>query len=126
MPFGLKNVAQTFQQLMDTVCHGLEAVFVYMDDILVASPEEASHKLHLNQLFECRRDHGLVIDVAKCQFGWSPIDFFGHRVTPNGSTLLPDKVKAVTAFRQLNTIKDLQEFVGMINFIAVSFRQQPK
>ena len=47
MPFGLKNSVQTFQRLMNTVCCGLDAVFVHMDDILVASPEEASHKLHL-------------------------------------------------------------------------------
>ena len=64
MPFGLKNAAQTFQRLMDTFCHGLEAVFVYMDDILVASPEEASHKLHLSQLSECLREHSLVINLA--------------------------------------------------------------
>ena len=75
MPFGLKKAAQTFQQLMDTVCHHLDAVFACMDDILVASPGEASHKVHLSQLFECLRDHGLVINVAKCQFGLSSIDF---------------------------------------------------
>ena len=28
MPFGLKNAAQAFQWLMDTVCRGLETVFV--------------------------------------------------------------------------------------------------
>ena len=116
MPFGLKNAAQTFQRLMDTVCRGLDEVFVYMDDILVASPEEASHKLHLRQLFERLRDHGLVINVAKCQFGRSAIDFLGHRITPKGATPLPDKVKAVMTFRRPNTIKGLQEFVGMINF----------
>lgn len=33
MPFG---AAQAFQRLMDTVCHGLEFAFVYIDDILVA------------------------------------------------------------------------------------------
>ena len=42
MPFRLQNTAQTFQRLMDTVGQGLESVFVYMDDILVASPEEAA------------------------------------------------------------------------------------
>ena len=47
MPFRLKNAAQTFQLLMDTVGRGLELVFVYMDDILVASPEEVAHMLHL-------------------------------------------------------------------------------
>ena len=70
-----------------------------MDDILVASPAEASHKLHLSQLFEHLRDLGLVISVAKCQFGPSSIDFLSHRITPNGATPLPDKVKAVTTFR---------------------------
>ena len=75
---------------MDMVCHGLEDVFVYMDDILVASPEEASHKLYLTQLFERLREHSLVINLAKCQFGLSSIDFLGNRITPNGATPLPN------------------------------------
>ena len=116
MTFGLKNAAQTFQRLMDIVCRGLEAVFVYMDDIVVASPEEASHKLHLSQLFEYLREHGLVINLAKCQFGLSSIDFLGHRITPNDATPVPDKIKAVIIFRRPSTIKGLEEFVGMINF----------
>ena len=42
MPFGLKNAAQAFQRLMDTVCQGLEFAFVYIDDILVASKDAVS------------------------------------------------------------------------------------
>ena len=37
MPFGLKNAAQTFQCLMDRIFKGLPFVFIYLDDILVAS-----------------------------------------------------------------------------------------
>ena len=37
VPFGLKNAAQVFQHLMDTVCQGLKFAFVYIDDILIAS-----------------------------------------------------------------------------------------
>ena len=37
MPFGLKNAAQAFQHLMNTVHYGLDFAFVYIDDILVAS-----------------------------------------------------------------------------------------
>ena len=70
-----------------------------MDDILVANPEEVSHKLHHSQLFECLRDHGLVINVDKCQFGQSFIDFLGRQVTPNGATPFRNKVKAVTTHR---------------------------
>ena len=37
MPFGLKNAAQTFQRFMDSVLQDLDYIFVYLDDILVAS-----------------------------------------------------------------------------------------
>ena len=52
MPFGLKNAAQAFQHLMDTVCQGLEFVFVYIDDILIASKDVDTHKQHLGPLFQ--------------------------------------------------------------------------
>ncbi|GFR78480.1 Pol polyprotein [Elysia marginata] len=35
MPFGLKNAAQAFQRLMDTVLQGLSCAFVYLDDIFM-------------------------------------------------------------------------------------------
>ena len=52
MPFGLKNAAQAFQRLMDTVCRGLERVFVYIDDILVASSNPVQHLQDLETLFK--------------------------------------------------------------------------
>ena len=36
MPFGLRNAAQTFQRFMHQVTRGLDFVFVYLDDVLVA------------------------------------------------------------------------------------------
>ena len=37
MPFGLNNAAQSFQYLIDTLHHNLGSIFVYMDDIFLAS-----------------------------------------------------------------------------------------
>ena len=50
MPFGLKNSAQTFQRLMDSVMSQLQAVFVYIDDVLVASATPEQHERDLLQL----------------------------------------------------------------------------
>ena len=50
--FGLKNAAQVFQRLMDIVCQGLEFAFVYIDDILIASEDEESHKAHYSNSFK--------------------------------------------------------------------------
>ena len=69
VPFGLKNAAQAFQRLMDTVLRGLDCTFVYIDDILVASHSKAEHMVHLRQVLERLQQQGLVINLAKCQFG---------------------------------------------------------
>ena len=42
-PFGLKNAAQTFQRLMDVVVKDLPGVFVYLDDVLIASQTRQEH-----------------------------------------------------------------------------------
>lgn len=116
MPFGLKNAAQAFQRLMDTVCIGLDFVFVYLDDILVASGSQSEHMRHLRLVFERLQQHGLVINAAKCQFGRSDLDFLGHHVNCKGITPLPDKVLAIRNFPKPDTVKGLQEFLGMVNF----------
>uniref|UniRef100_A0AAQ4Q920 Gypsy retrotransposon integrase-like protein 1 n=1 Tax=Gasterosteus aculeatus aculeatus TaxID=481459 RepID=A0AAQ4Q920_GASAC len=116
MPFGLKNSAQSFQRLMDSVLRDLPFLFVYLDDILVASTSKAQHLSHLRALFERLNQHGLIVNPAKCQFGLSTIDFLGHRVTKDGAVPLPSKVEAVTQFPRPLTVKALQEFLGMVNF----------
>ena len=52
MPFGLKNAAQTFQRLMDRVTQNLERVFVYLDDILIASKTLQEQLSHLTAMFQ--------------------------------------------------------------------------
>ena len=115
-PFGLKNAAQTFQRLMDTVCNGLDFVFVYLDDILVSSTSAEQHILHLREVFHRLSTHGLVINVSKCQFGATTIDYLGHQITSQGAIPLPAKVEAIRTFARPTTIKGLQQFVGMLNF----------
>uniref|UniRef100_A0A674MZJ6 Gypsy retrotransposon integrase-like protein 1 n=1 Tax=Takifugu rubripes TaxID=31033 RepID=A0A674MZJ6_TAKRU len=116
MPFGLKSAAQTFQRLMDSVLRDLPFLFVYLDDILVASTSQAEHVAHLRALFQRLNQHGLIINPAKCQFGLSTIDFLGHHVTRYGAVPLPEKVEAIASFPRPVTVKALQEFLGMVNF----------
>ena len=95
MPFGLKNAAQTFQRLMDTVCQSLDFVYVYLDEILVASQNQQKHLKHLRSLFEKLAAFRLVINVSKCQFGLHQIDFPRHSIDVRGARPLPPKVEAI-------------------------------
>ena len=116
MPFGLKNAAQTFQRLMDVLGQDMNFIFIYLDDILVFSRTRQEHIIHLRQLFQRLHQHGLVINLDKCQFGRTTIDFLGHRISQHGVIPLPDKVDAISNFPKPTTVKGLQEFNGMVNF----------
>ena len=50
MPFSLKNAGQSFQRFMDQVLAGIPHVFVYMDDVLVASKNEIEHQEDLRRV----------------------------------------------------------------------------
>ena len=105
MPFGLRNAAQTFQRLMDEVMQQLPGVFVYLDDVLVASSSPAEHVCHLRQLFEALR-----------KFGRQELDFLGHHVTSSGIRPLAEKLRAVQKYKAPKIVKSLQRFLGMLNF----------
>ena len=59
MPFGLVNAPATFQRAMSIALRGCEAfTAVYLDDILIFSPDRDAHLGHLRKVFECL-DRGL-------------------------------------------------------------------
>ncbi|XP_018798499.1 PREDICTED: uncharacterized protein LOC108974858 [Bactrocera latifrons] len=65
MTFELRNVAQTFQRFIDELTRNLPFVFAYIDDLLVASANEAEHKQNLRIVFQRFRHYGLVISTTK-------------------------------------------------------------
>ena len=84
MPFGLRNAPQTFQRFIDDVCRDLDFVFVYLDDILIASSSLTEHLQHLRTLFEPLSSHGLVINPTKCEFGKPEVNFLSHTIKAYG------------------------------------------
>jgi hypothetical protein len=99
MPFGLMNAGATFQRKVDraVAVADLKAVFAYVDDMDVASRNAQEHAIHLCQLFTRLREHGLVINVEKCVFRASSIQFLGHHLSAEGVEPLPENVSAVTS-----------------------------
>ncbi|CAH8473529.1 unnamed protein product [Schistosoma mattheei] len=116
MPFGLKNAAQTFQRFMDDVTRGLDFVFAYIDDVLIASSSIEEHTQHVQILFERFKKHGVVINPSKCIFAVPALEFLGHYIDSQGIKPLPTKVEAITNYPEPTSIKSLRRFLGTCNF----------
>nr|VZI22704.1 unnamed protein product [Spirometra erinaceieuropaei] len=116
MPFGLRNAAQTFQRFIDHVLRGLPFVYAYIDDLLVASRNEEEHEEHLALVFGRLDKFGVVINPSKCVLGVPSLEFLGHQVDSEGLRPLPSKVETVRNFPPPTSKRQLQRFLGMVNF----------
>ncbi|CAI2737819.1 unnamed protein product [Dicrocoelium dendriticum] len=116
MPFGLRNAAQTFQRFIDSVTRGLDFVYPYIDDILVASSSEEQHAEHLKMLFERLASNSITVNADKCIFQQPSIEFLGHRIDQHGIRPLEDRVSAIKDFPVPTTLAAIRRFSGMINY----------
>lgn len=118
MAFGLCNAAQTQQRLMDSVLgHELEDyVFVYLDDIIIATPTFEKHIEILMKVYRRLEEANLTINFEKCKFCLSSLKYLGFIVDQNGLRTDPDKVTAMLNFPRPETVTQLKRFIGMCGY----------
>ena len=69
---------------MDQVLRGIPSAYVYIDDVLIASPTPEQHIDDLRAVFSRLASHGVVINPNKCLFGMPSLDFLGHHIDRHG------------------------------------------
>ena len=116
MPFGLRNVASTFQRFMDEVVRDLDFVYNYIDDILVASASPEERVTHLHLVFERFQKYQVRINPGKCVFCALSLTFLGHIISPERISPLPEKVKALQDLQPSTSLRQLRHFLGLLNY----------
>ena len=101
---------------MDSILGDLPRVYVYIDDILVASETPEQHLEDLKKVFQTLSENGLVVQRSKCILGRSSLEFLGYHVDQTGVKPLPHRVEAIRAVPAPTTLKELQRFLGMVNY----------
>ncbi|MFN9907586.1 MAG: RNase H-like domain-containing protein, partial [bacterium] len=77
---------------------------------------DAEHLDHLGQVFAILQSNGLQLNPAKCVFASASLSFLGHKVDATGIAPLPKHVQALLDFPPPCDLKQLQRYLGMINF----------
>lgn len=115
MPFGLCNAAQSMCRLMDKVIpHEYhDRVFVYIDDLLVVSPDFESHLKLLSLVAERLRHANLTINVEKSKFCLREIKYLGFIIGDGCIKTDPEKISAIIDFPVPKSVRQIRRFVGM-------------
>lgn len=126
MPFGLRNAAQTFQRFIDNILKDLDFVYVYIDDILVASETREHHIGHLRTLFQHLHRYGVVINPTKCTFCVPEVEFLGVKVTSKGLAPLPQKVALIQELKNIKTTPALLGDGKLLSSLAPQRSRNPE
>merc|ERR1712015_330049 len=125
LAMGLQNSAQSFQRLVDSVIGDMPDVYCYLDDILIYSKDQASHTKTLDELFKRLSGAGLSLNLSKCEFGQSQLDYLGYTIDRTGLKPIAKKIEALQNFPVPTTQKQLQAFLGSLNYYRASLPRLP-
>ena len=113
------NAEATFQKAMDIAfakeIH--EFLMIYLDVTTVFSNIDYEHLDHLRQVFLKCRKFGISLNPNKTLFGLEEGKLLGHIIYKEGIRIDPAIIEAILNISPPRNIKELQAFLGKINFL---------
>ena len=121
-PFGIKFITSHVQRFMSKLFADCSFVFIYVDNIFIASNSWEEHREHI--LFVIRRcnEHHIKLKKKAFRCGETLIYTLGHIVSHNGISIDPNKVKALMDWPEPMTGEGLQSFLGLAGFVRMFIR----
>ena len=118
MPFRLTNAPASFQALInDTLREFLnDFALAYLDDVLIFSTTYEQHVQHVRKVLSKLREKDLLVKLSKCEFHKHIISFLGYTVSEKGLSPDPQKVKSIKDWPEPTTVKEVQAFLGLLNY----------
>ncbi|GBG90739.1 hypothetical protein CBR_g51246 [Chara braunii] len=74
------------------------------------------HLDHLRRVLETFQRARFKANRDKCEFVRQELEYLGHFVTPQGISLLSDKIQAVQDWPEPRNVTDVRSFVGLVGY----------
>nr|KYP63472.1 polyprotein [Cajanus cajan] len=101
LPFGLKVAPSLFQKAMVRIFEPiLHSALIYIDDILLFSPNEDSHKKLLQQFHQICNQYGVMLSSKKSKIGVKEVNFLGMHFAYGKYVPQPHIVERLPEFPQ--------------------------
>jgi hypothetical protein len=119
LPFGIKPACWEFQARMEDIFKDLlhVCVLVYIDDIIVYTTDVESHMVALEKVFGILKAYNLRLNLEKCSFFKSEIDFLGFIISKDKITVSNDRVEAIIKAARPSNVSELRGYLGTLNYL---------
>lgn len=123
MPAGLKDAASKWQKTIDQILADVVKddphCMVYMDDIILWSPDgDWRHHIQLlRKIFTALHNAGVTINLSKSEFGRKQVKYLGHIIDSFGVRPDPSKIAAVVNFPVPRKVTQVRQFLGLAGWM---------
>ena len=119
MPFDIKNAGATYQRAATTLLHDLihKEGEAYVNDITLKSKDCEGHIPALRKFFERIQFYKLRLNPKKYAFKVTFGKLLGFMVIQRGIEVDLDKIKAIVEMKPPRIEKEIQGFLGRIQYI---------
>ena len=89
---------------------------VYLDDILIFTETIKQHREVTRRVLKLLEENQLFLKPEKCEFEQTKVEYLGVIISHNSVEMDPVKVAGVAEWPVPNNKKEVQSFLGFINF----------
>ena len=116
LPFGIQIAPSAFSRAMRMLLKGSQNLEHFFDDVLAHTSSWEDHLLALRDFFSRVRAANLTLRPTKCQIGLPQVNYVGFTMSREGILPIKAKVAEILDVPRPRTKKQLQSFIGMIQF----------
>lgn len=118
---GLCSASEIFQRVMESVLAGLEGVYIYIDDILIFGKDVEEHDYRLRMVLARLAEFEVELNLSKCEWRKSEIEFLGHELSARGMAPDVKKVEAILSCPPPASKEELSSFLGLVSYVCSRF-----
>ena len=119
MFFGLNNSPATFQRFMNDSFRDMIAegwLIIYMDDLLIFTPDKATHIQRTHQVLQWMTELDLHLKLEKCQFASTEVEYLGMIVKLGQLAMDPVKLDGIASWPTPTKVREVRSFLDFANF----------
>ncbi|XP_010523586.1 PREDICTED: uncharacterized protein LOC104801903 [Tarenaya hassleriana] len=98
-----------------------EFVIIFIDNILIYSPDLHTHEEHLRKTLWRLRENKLYVKFSKCSFWLQEIEFLGHEIPAQRIQVDPAKIETVMDWKSLTSAIEIRSFLGLNRDLLLTF-----
>lgn len=118
MPMGLSEAPLTWQRAINTILADVigKGVYIYLDDVIIYSKTAEEHNKILFQVLDLLKQHNLQLKISKCIFYAKNFEYLGFIISESGISANPKKIEIIQKFPIPKNVKQVQSFLGILNY----------